>query len=129
MAHILIVDDSSLSRRILRDILLAAEHRVTEAQNGIAALETYFLDKPDLVLLDLTMTGMHGFEVLEQLLRLDPAARVIVASADIQASSRDMAEEAGSVGFVTKPFTAEKVQAAISAALEEADDDPDRETA
>ena len=116
---ILIVDDSALSRRTLRRILEAAEYEVVEAGDGMAALELYFLEKPGLVLLDLVMKGMYGLDVLVKLREMDPKALVVVASADIQSSTRKMVEEAGALGFVTKPFVAEAVLAAVEAALAE----------
>ena len=54
----------------------------------MAALERYFVEKPDVVLLDLVMKGMYGLDVLTKLRELDPAARVIVVSADVQSSSQ-----------------------------------------
>jgi two-component system, chemotaxis family, chemotaxis protein CheY len=109
MAKILIVDDSAMSRRIMKDILEGAGHDVVEADDGLAALETYFLQKPDIVMLDLIMRGMYGLDVLHKLREMDPSVRVIVATADIQTSTLKMAEAAGGVGFVTKPFTRESV--------------------
>ena len=117
--RILIVDDSALSRRTLRRILEAAEYEVVEAGDGMAALELYFLEKPGLVLLDLVMKGMYGLDVLVKLREMDPKALVVVASADIQSSTRKMVAEAGAHGFVTKPFVAEAVLAAVEAALVE----------
>src|SRR5215813_9766614 len=98
MAKILIVDDSAMSRRILRRILEGAAHVVIEADDGMVAIEKYFLEKPDLVLLDLIMQGMFGQEVLQKIRELDKDARIIVASADIQQSTRALTEEAGAVG-------------------------------
>jgi two-component system chemotaxis response regulator CheY len=118
MAKILIVDDSSLARRILRNILEPAAHQVTEAADGIAALEQYFLDKPDLVLLDLTMAGMHGLDVLAKLREMDPRARVIVASADIQTQTRDLALAGGALGFINKPFIGDQVLETVTHALQ-----------
>jgi two-component system chemotaxis response regulator CheY len=118
MAKILIVDDSNLSRRILRNILEPAAHQVSEAADGISGLEQYFLDKPDLVLLDLTMTGMHGLEVLAKLREMDPRARVLVASADIQTQTRELVLAGGAVGFVNKPFVGEHVLEAVTRALQ-----------
>jgi two-component system chemotaxis response regulator CheY len=77
----------------------------------------YFLDRPDLVLLDLTMPGMHGLDVLSTLRRMDPAARVVVATADIQSSTRVLAEQAGALGFINKPLGAENVLTAVNEAL------------
>lgn len=116
---ILIVDDSALSRRTLRRIIEAADYEVVEADDGMAALELYFLEKPGLVLLDLVMKGMYGLDVLVKLREMDPKALVVVASADIQSSTRKMADEAGALGFIHKPFVAEQVLAAVESALAE----------
>ena len=116
---ILIVDDSALSRRTLRRILETAEYEVVEAGDGMAALELYFLEKPGLVLLDLVMKGMYGLDVLVKLREMDQQARVIVASADIQSSTRKMVDEAGALGFINKPFISEQVLATVEAALKE----------
>jgi len=116
---ILIVDDSSLSRRTLRRILEPAEYDIVEADDGMAALEVYFLEKPSLVLLDLVMKGMYGLDVLVKLREMDQQARVVVASADIQSSTRKMVDEAGALGFINKPFIPEQVIAAVQAALTE----------
>jgi two-component system chemotaxis response regulator CheY len=102
-AKILLVDDSGLARRSMRAILEPAGYQVVEAEDGMSALERYFLEKPDLVLLDLVMRGMNGLDVLSKLHELDGDARVVVVSADIQDSSREMAESGGASGFVTKP--------------------------
>jgi two-component system, chemotaxis family, chemotaxis protein CheY len=116
-SKILIVDDSSLSRRTLRRILEEAGHEVVEANDGMSALELYFLEKPELVLLDLVMKGMYGLDVLAKLRELDAGARVIVASADIQSSTRQMVDEAGALDFINKPFVSENVISAVNTAL------------
>jgi two-component system chemotaxis response regulator CheY len=116
---ILIVDDSALSRRTLRRILETAGYEVVEADDGMTALEVYFLEKPGLVLLDLVMKGMYGLDVLMKLREMDPKALVVVASADIQSSTRRMVEEAGALGFINKPFIPEQVIASVKAALAE----------
>lgn len=116
---ILIVDDSALSRRTLRRILETTGYEVVEADDGMAALELYFLEKPGLVLLDLVMKGMYGIDVLIKLREMDQQARVVVASADIQSSTRKMVDEAGALGFIHKPFIPEQVVAAVETALAE----------
>jgi two-component system chemotaxis response regulator CheY len=117
MARILVVDDSALSRKISRRILEEAGHAVEEAADGLAALERYALARPDLVLLDVTMNDMDGLEVLRQLRAMDPAARVVMATADAQTSTRGLSEAGGAVGFVLKPFARETVLRAVDAAL------------
>lgn len=117
MAKILVVDDSSLSRRMLRAILEPQGHEIFEAVDGISGIERYFLEKPDLVLLDLVMTGMQGIEVLEKLRQMDAEAQVVVASADIQSLTRKMVKEAGALGFINKPFVPPAVLEVVNAVL------------
>jgi two-component system chemotaxis response regulator CheY len=116
---ILIVDDSSLARRNLRQILEPEGYVVVEAEDGLVALERYFLEKPDVVLLDLVMKGMYGIEVLHKLREMDADACVLVVSADVQSSSQDLVEAAGAKGFVSKPFERDEILAALDAALDE----------
>lgn len=116
---VLIVDDSALSRRTLRRILETADYEIVEAEDGMTALEVYFLEKPTLVLLDLVMKGMYGLDVLVKLREMDPKALVVIASADIQSSTRKLVDEAGALGFINKPFVSEQVLTAVEAALAE----------
>ena len=118
MSTILIVDDSGVARRRARNILEGAGYRVTEVEDGMAAIESYFLTKPDIVLLDLVMKGMYGLEVLTKLRELDQDARVIVVSADVQHSSHELVKQAGAAGFLTKPFEADEILALIRSTLE-----------
>jgi len=117
-AKILLVDDSALARRAVRQMLESAGYDVAEAEDGMIGLERYFLEKPDLVLLDLVMRGMNGLDVLTKLQQLDAAVRVIVVSADVQDSSREMAVSAGASGFIHKPVDRTGLLAAVAKALE-----------
>jgi two-component system chemotaxis response regulator CheY len=117
MAMILVVDDSGLSRKTSRRILEAGGHQVKDVADGMSALEQYTLERPDAVLLDVTMAEMNGLEVLNQLRTIDPAAVVIMATADVQSSTRTLAMDNGAAGFVTKPFNGPMVLAAVEAAL------------
>ena len=120
-ARILIVDDSALARRSSRRVLEAAGYPVIEAEDGMSALEQYFVHKPSLVILDLVMKGMYGLDVLARLREMDPQARVIVVSADVQHSSRELVESGGGVGFLTKPVSSEALISAVRSALQEKD--------
>src|SRR4051812_9642002 len=117
MAKILVVDDSSLSRRISHRILEEAGHEVVDAADGLSALESYALNPPALLLLDVPMADRNGLEALGQPRAIAPAARVVMATADVQSSTRALAEAGGAVGFVTKPFVTESVLRAVTAAL------------
>jgi two-component system chemotaxis response regulator CheY len=115
--RVLIVDDSALSRRTLRQILEPEGYDVVEAEDGLIALERYFLEKPDVVLLDLVMKGMYGLDVLTKLRELDAGAKVVVVSADIQTSSKELVEQAGAKAFVNKPFDRGEILRALAGVL------------
>ena len=117
-ARILIVDDSGLARRNTRRILEAAGHEVIEAEDGMTAIEQYFVQKPAVVVLDLVMKGMYGLDVLAKLKEMDPQACVIVVSADVQTSSRDLVAHAGATAFLNKPVQSAELLAAVRNALE-----------
>jgi two-component system chemotaxis response regulator CheY len=120
-AKVLVVDDSGLARRSTRRALEAAGYAVIEAEDGMAALERYFVDKPDVVLLDLVMKGMYGLDVLAKLREMDASARVIVISADIQTSSRELVSAGGASGFLNKPAKPEEIVAAVKDVLRSTD--------
>ena len=115
---LLLVDDSGLARRSMRSILEASDFEVVEAEDGMIALEKYFAERPDIVMLDLVMKGMYGLDVLTKLREMDPSACVIVVSADVQSSSRDMVEAAGASAFVNKPVDRDHLLAVIRSVLE-----------
>jgi len=117
MATIMIVDDSNYTRRTHRRIVESAGHVVHEASTGMAALEGYFVHRPDLVLLDLTMEDMSGLEVLEKLRALDAGARVIVVSADVQRSTTQLVAESGALRFLGKPVSADGLLDAVRDSL------------
>ena len=117
-SKVLLVDDSGLARRSTRRVLEQAGYTVVEAEDGLSALELFSIEKPDLVLLDLVMKGMYGLDVLSKLRELDPTARVIVMSADIQTSSRDLVQSAGSHGFLPKPASPDVVVEMVQRVLE-----------
>ena len=117
-AKVLLVDDSGLARRSTRRVLEDAGYTVVEAEDGLSALERFALEKPDLVVLDLVMRGMYGLDVLSKLRELDPAVRVIVLTADIQTSSRDMVQLAGASAFINKPASPAAVLETVQRVLE-----------
>jgi two-component system, chemotaxis family, chemotaxis protein CheY len=115
---VLLVDDSGLARRRVRQMLETDGYEVIEAEDGVVALERYFVDKPDLVMLDLVMHGMYGLDVLTQLRQLDPSARVVVVSADVQESSQQMVQAAGAHAFLVKPVERDHMLATVRGVLQ-----------
>lgn len=116
-SRILIVDDSMLARRTVRQALEDMGHSVEEASDGPQALERYFLHRPDLVILDMVMNGMYGLEVLSKIKELNPDARVIVATADIQTSTQEQARAAGAVAFLNKPINRQALAQTVAKIL------------
>jgi two-component system chemotaxis response regulator CheY len=117
-AKILIVDDSGLARRMLRQMLEEMGHTVEEATDGPSALERYYIHRHDLVLLDMVMNGMYGLEVLSKIRELNPEVRVIVATADIQNSTRKRVRDAGASAFLTKPVNRKELASVVTTLLE-----------
>jgi CheY-like chemotaxis protein len=104
--RILLVDDESSIRTIVRVNLVSEGMVVAEAEDGAEALERVRREQPELVLLDVMMPDVDGWEVAEQLAR-DPATRDIpVIFISARAAREDLlrAQELGAVGYVVKPF-------------------------
>jgi two-component system chemotaxis response regulator CheY len=120
MGKILIVDDSAYARRVHRSILERSGHCVIEASTGSGAIETYSAERPELVLLDLSMADIGGLDVLRTLRELDPTAQVIVISADVQRSTSDSVLAAGAARFVGKPAQPEQLASMVTDVLAEA---------
>jgi two-component system chemotaxis response regulator CheY len=114
---ILVVDDSGLARRSTRRALEQAGYAVVEAEDGLSALERYFVEQPQVVLLGLVMKGMCGLDVLTKLREMDPKVRVIVISADIQTTSKELVSAGGAAAFLTKPVKAEDIVSAVQHVL------------
>ena len=115
--NILIVDDSSLARRTLRLQLEEMGHTVEAVADGTQALEAYFLRPPDLVILDMVMHGMYGTEVLAKIREMNPTARVVVATADIQKSTAELVKAAGAAGILNKPINRSELATTLDTVL------------
>ena len=119
-SKVLVVDDSGLARRRIRAILEARRIR-GDGGGGRHGRAGAVISSPSRTrLLDLVMKGMYGLDVLTKLREMDPSARVIVVSADVQTSSHDMVTRAGAAGFLIKPIDDEQVLALVRATLEPA---------
>lgn len=103
---ILLVDDEDLVRDMAKDILEYAGYSVLTAKNGIEGLDVYrrFKGEISLVLLDLIMPGMGGRQCLEQLTKIDPKVKVVVASGYSENGQGVEAVEVGALGFLGKPY-------------------------
>jgi signal transduction histidine kinase/DNA-binding response OmpR family regulator len=118
--RILIVDDNPTNIDLLLDCFDDAQFLISVAENGHRALEQVRYDLPDLILLDVMMPGMDGFEVCRHL-KIEPDTKDIpiifmTALADIDHKIEGFA--AGAVDYVTKPFQAEEILARIQTHLD-----------
>jgi len=111
---VLIVDDSSLARRTLRQHLESLGCAVEDASSGEEALERYALNTPEMVFLDMVMTGMYGMEVLTKMREINPEVPVIVSTADVQVSTANQARQVGAKAILNKPVNRERLKAAIA---------------
>ena len=116
-AKILVVDDSGLARRTLRQYLEELGHTVEEATDGAQALERYFLNHHDLVVLDMVMEGMYGLEVLMKFKQMNPDVRVVVVTADIQNSTKAESRAAGAAALINKPITRADLSRVVNSVL------------
>jgi adenylate cyclase len=119
-SHLLVVDDNASNRDLLARRLKREGYRVTAAESGAAALALTAAENFDLVLLDLMMPGMSGFEVLGRL-KADAGTRhipVIMISALDELDSTVRCIEAGAEDYLPKPFNPVLLRARIGACLE-----------
>jgi two-component system chemotaxis response regulator CheY len=117
MTHILIVDDAEFLRVRISKMLVGEGLEVTEAENGLKAIESYKSKKPDLVLMDVTMPEMDGLTALKELRKLDPNAKVVMLTALGQESVVLEAVKSGAKDFIVKPFDRDRVMSAINKLL------------
>ena len=80
MAHILVIDDESTSRAILREILEEAGHQISEAADGSEGIRAYEENRPDVVIADLFMPPKGGLDVIRKLKSSSPNVKIIVIS-------------------------------------------------
>jgi CheY-like chemotaxis protein len=106
MAKILVADDEQDIRDLLGFTLKFAGHEVIMASNGEEAFQLAQQEKPELVLLDVRMPRMNGYEACRQI-KADPAlknVKVVFVSAWGQDSEINTGLEAGAIGYIVKPF-------------------------
>lgn len=117
---VLVIDDDEAVRQTLVELLEFNGYTVISAENGITGLALACREHPSLIITDVAMPGMTGFELLEQF-RADERLRntpVIVISAKIDRATTRRGMELGAADFITKPFTEDEVLQSVRARLE-----------
>jgi len=116
---ILIVDDSSISVKIIKSCIPNdKDYELFDAADGQIGVDKYKELKPDLTFIDLTMPVMNGFQALEEILKLNQKAVVIILTADVQIKAIARAHDLGAFSVLKKPPDRES----IAKAIKEADD-------
>jgi DNA-binding response OmpR family regulator len=112
---ILMVDDTPANLQLLTDMLMKRGYRVQPVPDGKLALQAIQKEKPDLLLLDINMPEMNGYEVCERL-KADEALKeipILFISASDEPIDKIKAFAAGGVDYVTKPFHFEELEARV----------------
>jgi DNA-binding response OmpR family regulator len=117
---VLVVDDEEEIREVLRLTLALAGYDVREAEDGKRALASVEVDPPDLIILDVLMPGMNGFEVCRQVRGDSRSAHVpiLMLSAKTDARSRAEGLHAGATAYLTKPIAADQLIRHVADALD-----------
>ena len=115
---LLIVDDAEFIRLSMKKLLDESEFdfEYVEAANGRDAIRLYEQEKPDLVIMDITMPEMNGIEAVERIKEIDSNAKIIMCSSMGYQEKVVDAITAGAVDFIVKPYTADKILDAIKKA-------------
>ena len=113
---ILVVDDSPNVRTLVREYLTAEGFRVLSASDGRQALFAARTEKPDLILLDIMMPEMTGYEFIRAY-RKEHATPIILLTAKLEESDKVLGLELGADDYVTKPFGMRELVARINAVL------------
>ena len=114
MAKILVVDDSSLMRAVLRNFITKEGHEVIEANEGHEAIKKFQSEKPAMVFLDILMpNGLDGISTLRELKKLDETAKVVMVTSLREQKEFEEAKKLGVKGYLNKPFSKEEIVKAL----------------
>ncbi|MGO4388956.1 response regulator [Microvirga sp. 2YAF29] len=120
LKRILIVEDTEDNRQILRDLLTNAGFDIVEAHDGEAAVEAASKHHPDLILMDIQLPIMNGYEAIRRIksdAKLQPIPIIAVTSYALS-EDKEKARAAGCDGYVAKPFSPRQLLATVRDLLE-----------
>jgi len=117
---ILVVDDKASVRRLVQEYLVEQGYRVLTADNGQNALYTARYEKPDLILLDIMMPEMDGYEFI-RIYRKEKDTPIILLTAKLEETDKVLGLELGADDYITKPFGMRELLARIRAVMRRAD--------
>ncbi|MGB9177972.1 MAG: sigma-54 dependent transcriptional regulator [Pyrinomonadaceae bacterium] len=125
---VLVVDDEEIMRDVLETLLSAEGFRVDLAKTGEEGIEAYGRRAYDVVLLDVSMPGMGGLRALEEFLKMDAEAVVIMITAYATFDTAIAAWERGAIGCIRKPFQNEQIVAQVTAGVKRRRKEEERQT-
>jgi two-component system cell cycle response regulator DivK len=113
--RILVIEDTEDNRQIIRDLLTSAGYEMIEAVDGIEGVATAEREKPDLILMDIQLPGIDGYEATRRIRKLPELAKVPIIAVTSYALSGDEAKTraAGCDGYVAKPFSPRQLLAKV----------------
>ena len=123
MTRVLVIDDEPPIRLLCRVTLEAEGMEVLEASDGPTGLEKARNDEPDVILLDVMMPGLDGWQVAEELLDSDVTSSIPIVFLTARAEVRDRARglDLGGIDYVTKPFNPVELAPLVLALIERVD--------
>jgi len=124
---VLICDDEEIMRDVLETILSGAGYKVELAKTGEEAIELYSQKPFDVVLMDVSMPGMGGLSALEQLIKIDPEAVVLIVTAYATFDTAISAWEKGAAGVIRKPFQNEQILVLVAKGIKKRHKEEERQ--
>ena len=117
---IMIVDDELFFRKLLRDIIEEAGFTVVaEAVDGIEAVESFCLYRPEITIMDIYMPGKNGIDAMKEILTLDKNAKVLICSGSGYDEDVEFAFKVGAKDAILKPFIRKEVTDIIKKVMSE----------
>ena len=113
--RILIVEDTEDNRQIIRDLMTSVGYELIEAVDGVEGVAAAEREKPDLILMDIQLPGIDGYEATRRIRAIPHMAKVPIIAVTSYALSGDEAKtrEAGCDGYVAKPFSPRQLLAKV----------------
>ena len=121
---ILIVEDSALNRKLVETVLKPHGYRVLTAENGQAGVDVALRERPDLILMDVMMPVMNGYDAARRIKDHRETARIpiVALTASAMPHQRDQALEAGCDGYISKPIDTRAFPGQLKQFLNRADE-------
>lgn len=116
MVEVLVADDSDAIRFVLKEILSLEEHTVTEATNGEEAVDKFFKNQPDVLILDLSLPKKDGLSVIKEIISKNAKAKILVLSGTDDKETIDQCLNYGALAHIAKPFNHQKILEAVTLA-------------